>query len=282
MEIAKRLHERNSKIYFVVAGDGPLMPKVKALADDNFKLLGMVKNTDEIYALSDLTLNCSTFEGLALTSYESLSMGVPVVSTDAGGQSELIDSEVGAIVHFNENPTPEIYEEEINQYVNETLRVINNLDKIKKNCREKILKGFTLDLMVKRMEKIYEICIDESKATKEKSKDIGYTIYELAVEDFYISNYFYIKNYLENKFDIVIDLFNQQSKHYKLYKKIARFFDKFRARKQAKDILEFLRAIKNMIKSFIRMIVYLFKSIIAAIIILFKMIFKIVGKIINK
>ena len=34
MEIAKRLHERNSKIYFVVAGDGPLMPKVKALADD--------------------------------------------------------------------------------------------------------------------------------------------------------------------------------------------------------------------------------------------------------
>ena len=282
MEIAKRLHERNSKIYFVVAGDGPLMPKVKALADDNFKLLGMIKNTDEIYALSDLTLNCSTFEGLALTSYESLSMGVPVVSTDAGGQSELIDSEVGAIVHFNENPTPEIYEEEINQYVNETLRVINNLDKIKKNCREKILKGFTLDLMVKRMEKIYEICIDESKATKEKSKDIGYTIYELAVEDFYISNYFYIKNYLENKFDIVIDLFNQQSKHYKLYKKIARFFDKFRARKQAKDILEFLRAIKNMIKSFIRMIIYLFKSIIAAIIILFKMIFKIVGKIINK
>ena len=80
----------------------------------------------------------------------------------------------------------------------------------------------------------------------------------------------------------MIDLFNQQSKHYKLYKKIARFFDKFRARKQAKDILEFLRAIKNMIKSFIRMIVYLFKSIIAAIIILFKMIFKIVGKIINK
>ena len=43
-------------------------------------MLGMVSSdkTVEIYTLSDMTLNCSSLEGLALTSYESLAMGVPV------------------------------------------------------------------------------------------------------------------------------------------------------------------------------------------------------------
>lgn len=277
IEIGKRLIERNDNLYFVVAGDGPLMPRVKAEADDNFRLLGMVKETEEIYALSDLTLNCSTFEGLALTSYESLSMGVPVVSTDAGGQSELIDEKVGAIIHFNENPTPEVYDQEINNYVTETLRVIEDLDQIKKNCRERILKGFTLDLMVEKFAKIFDKAIKEEKKVKVPQTD--YTVYELALEDFYIDNYFYTKNYLETKFNIVIDEFGQHSKYYKIYKKIGKFFDRFNARKQAKIILEFIRNTKHTIINFIRAIVYLFKSIIAFIQIIFKIIYKVIRKI---
>lgn len=277
IEIGKRLIEKKDNLYFVVAGDGPLMPKVKAEADENFRLLGMVKETEEIYALSDLTLNCSTFEGLALTSYESLSMGVPVVSTDAGGQSELIDEKVGAIIHFNENPTPEVYDQEINNYVTETLRVIKDLDQIKKNCRERILKGFTLDLMVEKFAKIFDKSIKEEKNVKVPQTD--YTVYELALEDFYIDNYFYTKNYLETKFNIVIDEFGQHSKYYKIYKKIGKFFDRFNARKQAKIILEFIRNTKHAIINFIRAIIYLFKSIIACIQIIFKIIYKVIRKI---
>ena len=277
IEIGKRLIEKKDNLYFVVAGDGPLMPKVKAEADEDFRLLGMVKETEEIYALSDLTLNCSTFEGLALTSYESLSMGVPVVSTDAGGQSELIDEKVGAIIHFNENPTPEVYDQEINNYVTETLRVIKDLDQIKKDCRERILKGFTLDLMVEKFAKIFDKSIKEEKNVKVPQTD--YTVYELALENFYIDNYFYTKNYLETKFNIVIDEFGQHSKYYKIYKKIGKFFDRFNARKQAKIILEFIRNTKHAIINFIRAIIYLFKSIIACIQIIFKIIYKVIRKI---
>ena len=77
--------------------------------DENFAMLGMVSSdkTVEIYTLSDMTLNCSSLEGLALTSYESLAMGVPVVSTDVGGQTELIDDTVGAIVHYHKDATEE-------------------------------------------------------------------------------------------------------------------------------------------------------------------------------
>lgn len=43
-----------------------------------------IKNTGEIYKISNVTVNCSLKEGLALTSYESLSMNVPIVSSDVG------------------------------------------------------------------------------------------------------------------------------------------------------------------------------------------------------
>lgn len=109
VEICKRIHEQDPDTYFCIGGDGPLMPQVQNSVDNNFKLLGMIKNTSELYAVSDLTINCSSLEGLALTSYESLSMSVPVISTDVGGQTELIDETVGGVVHYNENPTKEEY-----------------------------------------------------------------------------------------------------------------------------------------------------------------------------
>ena len=77
VRIAKKIHEKNPNTFFIMAGDGPLMKKVRNKVDENFKLLGMIKETDEIYAISDLTINCSSLEGLALTSYESLAMANP-------------------------------------------------------------------------------------------------------------------------------------------------------------------------------------------------------------
>ena len=148
IEIGKRLLQNNPNLFFVIAGDGYLYNPVSSKIDENFTMLGMVTSEDtvEVYTLSDMTLNCSSLEGLALTSYESLAMGVPVVSTDVGGQTELIDDTVGGIVHYHKDATEEEYEEEINNYVKETERVIENLDKIKSNCRKKILDGFTLNL----------------------------------------------------------------------------------------------------------------------------------------
>ena len=76
---------------------------------------GRLQNTGEIYAISDITVNCSIKEGLALTSYESLSMEVPIVSSDVGGQKELITDEVGKIIELKQNEEhvySEIYNDE--------------------------------------------------------------------------------------------------------------------------------------------------------------------------
>ena len=103
LEIIKELKNTRKDFLLLVAGDGNLLNDIQVTAQefklmDNVKFLGNVTKTKEIYAISDLTINCSIKEGVALTSYESLAMGVPVVSSDVGGQKELINKDVGVIV----------------------------------------------------------------------------------------------------------------------------------------------------------------------------------------
>ena len=107
--------------------------------------------------MSDITINTSIKEGIALTSYESLAMGVPVVSSDVGGQSELITEDVGVMVPclqdekeiLNFNYT----DEEIQNYVDSINKVLSRLNVYKSNCRRRILDEFTTDKMVKNMER---------------------------------------------------------------------------------------------------------------------------------
>lgn len=280
VEICKRLQEKRNDLYMVIAGDGYLMPDIEKVVTDDFKLLGMVKNTEEIYAISDLTINCSTLEGLALTSYESLSMGVPVVSTDVGGQTELIDEKVGGIVHCNINPSKEVYNNEINEYVKEVDRVLNNLDKISKNCRKKIEEGFTLDLMIEKYQNIIEESINNEKNTTKQ--DNTYIEYELALEALHKQYYFYCKNYLEPKFDIYYDYVDDttpvkvkaKGKKFKIKQNINKFLVKHNAKHEGTIILDWLRSIKRLLKETIISIKFFFKSIVAGLKLIFKIIFR--------
>ena len=107
--------------------------------------------------MSDLSINTSIKEGIALTSYESLSMGIPVVSSDVGGQKELISEDVGEIVPCIQDEKDilefQYTEEEVQNYVFAIQKVLKNLAFYKENCRNRILNNFTLDIMIKNMEK---------------------------------------------------------------------------------------------------------------------------------
>ena len=149
----------------LVVGDGNLLDRMKEEANKlglagDIDFLGKIQNTAEIYKVSDVTINCSLKEGLALTSYESLSMNVPVISSNVGGQKELITEEVGAIVELRQDEK-EIYleeykEQEINSYVEAIDKILNNLNTYKQNCRKRICEHFTIDKMIENMGQILE------------------------------------------------------------------------------------------------------------------------------
>lgn len=165
LAIINKLKEVRKDFKVLVVGEGNLLSKMKAKAkelnlDDYIQFLGIIEQTEEIYKISDLTINCSIKEGIALTSYESLSMGVPIVSSNVGGQAELIDENTGILITCRQNEKDiykeEYNQEEVNDFTNAIVEILNNLDKYKENCRKRILDNFTLKSMIKNMSKIIE------------------------------------------------------------------------------------------------------------------------------
>lgn len=197
LQIIKRISEERNDILFVIAGDGPLLNKMKKEAKklkiyNNMIFLGNVKDTEKIYAISDITINCSIKEGLALTAYESLAMGVPVVSCDVGGQKELINDDVGVIVPCLQNEEDifdyEYKDDEIIPYVEGISKIINELEKYKKNARQRILNGFTIDKMIKNIDKIFTDTKKQPNPQKiDNAKNMSSSI-DFAKE--YITRYF--------------------------------------------------------------------------------------------
>lgn len=173
LKIAQLLLKERDDLIFLIAGDGPISDEVsdniqKLGLSSHVKMLGMVSESEKVYAVSDLTINCSLLEGLALTSYESLSMGVPVVSVDIGGQSELINDEVGRIIPFLNYQNDDEMEKEAKLYVEAVNEVFADLNSYKAKARKRILSGFTLEKMADEFDKVFKEVIPSKKSPKKK------------------------------------------------------------------------------------------------------------------
>lgn len=163
LEIMKSLKKKREDFEFLIAGEGNLLSDLKrkvsnAGLDENVNFIGSISETQKFYIACDVTLNCSIKEGVALTSYESLAMNVPVVTSKVGGQAELVNKDVGFVIPCMQNEE-DIYnfnysDEEIDSYVNALNSVLDNLNEYQKHCRERILNGFTIDQMKQNMSEI--------------------------------------------------------------------------------------------------------------------------------
>ena len=59
---------------------------------------GKQEEVREYYRDSDVLLICSLKEGLTLTTFEGMSMELPIVSSDVGSQSEIVNENTGALI----------------------------------------------------------------------------------------------------------------------------------------------------------------------------------------
>ena len=174
LDIAEGVRKVFPQIAFVIAGDGvlqeELVEKIKSRGLQNtVYCIGATEKIRACYRDSAVTLICSLKEGLALTAYESLAMGIPVVSSDVGGQGDLIGSNVGALIPLRqaeEDILREKYDsEEIDAYVTNICRILqdsNLYEQLSKNGRKKILEGFTVQKMVETLSReLEDICTAE-------------------------------------------------------------------------------------------------------------------------
>jgi glycosyltransferase involved in cell wall biosynthesis len=97
IEIANLLLQKNDQIHFLIIGDGELREemeqRVYALGmTQNVHFTGWITETAKMYADLDIMLLTSKNEGTPVSVIEAMYYTIPVVSSNVGGLSDLIDS----------------------------------------------------------------------------------------------------------------------------------------------------------------------------------------------
>lgn len=176
LEIAKETKKRKLDLAFVVAGEGTLLEELKRVSKksglkDTVFFTGQLEDLRPCYKDAVVTLNCSIREGIALTTYESFAMGVPVISANVGGQKELVDDTTGKLVPLYQNEIEDfgkkIYsKEEIFQYVDALIDILSDERRYFSQCREcrkRVLKEFSMKKTIFELEKIFCFYIENSE-----------------------------------------------------------------------------------------------------------------------
>ena len=104
-KIAKLMLHHGGNPAFVVAGDGPLGPKMRKQVEadataGHFRFLGSVDptNMDALYAAADALCLPSMDEGIPLVYFEAMQSGVPIVGSDVGAVAELVKANRNGIL----------------------------------------------------------------------------------------------------------------------------------------------------------------------------------------
>ena len=93
IEVAKRL----PSIDFVMAGGGNLLEQVKARAPKNLSVIGWA-DASVFWSAVDCAISTSDNEGMPVALIEAQLAGIPVIATDVGSNSEVIENGVTGIV----------------------------------------------------------------------------------------------------------------------------------------------------------------------------------------
>lgn len=201
LQIASRISAEIPEAAFVVVGEGEQLDSLQEeivylKLQNNVFCIGATDHMRACYRDSAVTLICSLKEGLALTAYESLSMGVPVISSDVGGQRDLIDDSVGTLLPLLQNEHTDMDcrnfpEEEIEQYTQALLKILRDPElqaRLGANGRARIEHGFTQQQMHSNLSRaLKELCEDRSFEENRKAAAEALAAMPGLTEDYYLS-----------------------------------------------------------------------------------------------
>ncbi|MFH1610511.1 MAG: glycosyltransferase family 4 protein [Patescibacteria group bacterium] len=152
---AKILIDKHKDLLFIVIGQGKLKEtlekEIKKLnLENNFKLIGQKDNAQQYLPAFDIFCLPSVKEGLSYTLIEALVAGLPIITTDVGGNPEIVEDNVNGILVKPKKPL------DLAEAIENILEDRGLQNKFKENNLEKA-KQFSLDKMIKKTEEIYNL-----------------------------------------------------------------------------------------------------------------------------
>ena len=138
-------------------GDGPLASEVhRAIGDEQrIKVLGYRDDVPEILSVLDMFVQSSLWEGLGRALTEAMFVGVPVVATAVDGVPQLVAHQQTGLLSSPGDAA---------QLARNIVWLLNNpleAQRMTKNAKSRVAPEFGADLMVQKIEALYERLLDE-------------------------------------------------------------------------------------------------------------------------
>ncbi len=148
--------------YFVIAGDGRERGRLEKMArelnlTDHVRFLGVVDNVPTLLNAFDLSVLSSVHEAFPITLLEAMAAARPVVATDVGSVSEIVEDGVNGFL------VPPRAPEQLAQAMLRVLKQPELGRQFGEAGRKKVEQRFTVGPMVRRYESLF---IEWTKPTK--------------------------------------------------------------------------------------------------------------------
>jgi len=156
IEIMPQFIKKYENIKFIIISEGPERKNLEKLADDldveEYIFFAGKVNRElvvEYLKISDVFVLNTNYEGMSHVLLEAMKVGVPIITTKAGGNPETIkDKETGLLVDYRDK----------GQWIEAVSKIIDNPDLAQKltiNAKED-LKRFNWDNLVKETIEVFE------------------------------------------------------------------------------------------------------------------------------
>lgn len=146
--IIKALSQVNKDFYYIIVGQGELEQELKNMIsslglNDRVSLLGYRTDISQILHAADVFLFPSLQEGLPVALMEAMACGLPCIVSEIRGNTDLVDSTVGELIHNN---TVDEWNESINTLNMESLSekrkaVLARIEQFDKSVVEKLMRN---------------------------------------------------------------------------------------------------------------------------------------------
>jgi glycosyltransferase involved in cell wall biosynthesis len=164
VEAAQQVLRERPNTRFFVFGEGPLRADLESQAralglGDRFVFGGFARDVARVLSAFDVSAFPSLWEGTPLTVFEALAMGKPIVSTDADGLLDVLTDGHDAVMAPRRDA---------GALASAIVRLSGDAPERARLAANAKITGakYDIDLFVRKMERLYELLHQTSRATK--------------------------------------------------------------------------------------------------------------------
>lgn len=172
IDAAPRVLEHYNDAKFIIVGKGPQFDCLNEKANlmgikEKVLLTGYIEDDElhNLYMVSDVAVFPSRYEPFGIVALEGMLANIPVIASDTGGLSEIIEHDVDGFKFYAENS---------NSLADNILKAFNNPDICKEiifNAKKKIKELFNWEKISNKTLAVYNEIIEESKNTNWKENN---------------------------------------------------------------------------------------------------------------